>query len=549
MIRLHVQCPSQGEFERVVSGDSLVVGRSSRSDLPVNDPFLSRQHARLFRIGQEWYVEDLGSRNTTLLNSRPLASATRLAQGDVLRLSETEIRILEIGSAAPPVQPDHGEGEVYRPARDLIASDASDWGSMPAEKLARRYAVRLDLLLEVHRALASSLSREELLDLILERAFAHFRPEEAVVFLEERDGSYRPAASRRLPELPGEGFYSRRLIQEVTQKGLAALVLDAQTDERFSTADSIVTSGVRSLLAAPLLDGERCLGMIALASRAHVRRFSEEDMELLASLASAAGLRMRNLALAAEVERRRHLDKELELARQIQLALIPSQLPEPEGFTLMGTSTPSRTVSGDFYEVQERGDGQELVLFVADVSGKGLGASLLAASLSSLLVGPVEVGLPPGELCDKLSRRLHARTPPERYATAFVAVIQPRTGHLLWANAGHNPGLLVQASSGNVARLPASGIPLGLLPGASYGQAELVMAPGDTLVLYTDGWTEAANARGEEYGLERLESVFSKERGAPLEVMASALERDVEAFAGGTPFADDRTLLLARRLA
>jgi sigma-B regulation protein RsbU (phosphoserine phosphatase) len=547
MIRLHVQCPSQGEFERVVSGDSLVVGRSSRSDLPVNDPFLSRQHARLFRIGEEWYVEDLGSRNTTLLNHRPVANTARLAQGDVLRLSETEIRILEIGSAAPPPQPDHGEGEVYRPARDLIASDASDWGFMPAEKLARRYAARLDLLLEVHRALASSLSREELLDMILERAFAHFRPEEAVLFLEERDGSYRPAASRRLPDVPGESLYSRRLIQEVTQKGLAALVLDAQTDERFSTADSIVSSGVRSLLAAPLLDGERCLGMIALASRAHVRRFSEEDMELLASLAAAAGLRLRNLALAEEVGRRRHLDKELELARQIQLALIPSQLPEPEGFSLLGASTPSRTVSGDFYEVQERGDGQELVLFVADVSGKGMGASLLAASLSALLVGPVEVGLPPGELCEKLSRHLHARTPPERYATAFVAVIQPKTGHLLWANAGHNPGLLVRASSAEVVPLPASGIPLGLLPGASYGQDELVMAPGDTLVLYTDGWTEAASSQGEEYGIERLARAFVKERGAPLEAMASALERDVEAFVGGRPFADDRTLLLARR--
>ena len=549
MIRLRVACPSQGEFERIVSGESLVVGRSSRSDLPVNDPFLSRQHARLFKLGEEWYVEDLGSRNTTLLNGLPVTGSLRLSQGDVLRLSETEIRVLEIGAAVPPTQLPPERGEVYRRVQDLIAADSSEFAAMPAEKLARRLALRLLLVHEVHRALASSLSRDELLDMILERAFAHFRPEEAVVFLEERDGSYRPAASRRLPEAVGEGFYSRRLIQEVTQKGLAALVLDAQTDERFSTADSIVTSGVRSLLAAPLLDGERCLGMIALASRAHVRRFSEEDMELLASLASAAGLRLRNLALAEEVERRRYLDKELELARQIQLALLPSQLPEPPGFTLLGASTPSRTVSGDFYEVQERADGRELVLFVADVSGKGLAASLLAASLSSLLAGPVEVGLPPGEICEKLSRRLHARTPPERYATAFVAVLEPTTGRVLWANAGHNPGLLVRASSAQVAQLSASGIPLGLWPGSAYGQAELVMQPGDTLVLYTDGWTEATNAAGEEYGIERLSKALVRGSKEPLAGMVATVTRDVEAFAGGRPFGDDRTLLLARRSA
>jgi sigma-B regulation protein RsbU (phosphoserine phosphatase) len=549
MIRLRVACPSQGEFERIVSGESLVVGRSSRSDLPVNDPFLSRQHARLFKLGEEWYVEDLGSRNTTLLNGLPVTDSLRLSQGDVLRLSETEIRVLEIGARVLPTQPPPEQGEVYRRVQDLIAADSAEFAAMPAEKLARRLALRLLLVHEVHRALASSLSRDELLDMILERAFAHFRPEEAVVFLEERDGSYRPAAARRLPEAAGEGFYSRRLIQEVTQKGLAALVLDAQTDERFSTADSIVTSGVRSLLAAPLLDGERCLGMIALASRAHVRRFSEEDMELLASLASAAGLRLRNLALAEEVERRRYLDKELELARQIQLALLPSQLPEPSGFTLLGASTPSRTVSGDFYEVQERADGRELVLFVADVSGKGLAASLLAASLSSLLAGPVEVGLPPGEICEKLSRRLHARTPPERYATAFVAVLEPTTGRVLWANAGHNPGLLVRASSAQVERLSASGIPLGLWPGSAYGQAELVMEPGDTLVLYTDGWTEATNAAGEEYGIERLARALVKGREEPLAGMVATVTRDVEAFAGGRPFGDDRTLLLARRSA
>ena len=255
----------------------------------------------------------------------------------------------------------------------------------------------------------------------------------------------------------------------MAEKGQAALVLDAQTDARFAAAESIMSSGVRSLIAAPLLDSSGSHGMIVLSSRIHVRRFAEQDLELLSALGSVAALRIRNLALAEEGARRRELEKEMAIARQIQLALLPDQLPEIPGYSVFAMNDASRAVSGDFYEFQGRDEGDEQVIVIADVSGKGMAASLLAASFDALLMGPIEVGHPPDLLCARVSRRLFMKTPPERYVTAIITALDPGSGRLSYTNAGHNPGLLVRAD-GSVQRLEANGMPLGLFPVVEYEQ-------------------------------------------------------------------------------
>jgi serine phosphatase RsbU (regulator of sigma subunit) len=325
-----------------------------------------------------------------------------------------------------------------------------------------------------------------------------------------------------------------------------ALVLDAQTDQRFAAAESILSSGVRSLIAAPLIDSGGTQGMIVLSSRVHVRRFSEQDMELLTALGSVAAMRLRNLSLAEESARRRELEKEMALARQIQLTLLPEQLPEIKGYSIFAANDASRAVSGDFYEFQGRDDSDEQVIVIADVSGKGMAASLLAASFDALLMGPIEVGQPPDEICSKVSRRLFMKTPPERYVTAFIAAVDPGTGRLTYTNAGHNAGLLFRAD-GSVQRLEANGMPLGLFPVVEYEKVETTLAPGELLLLYTDGITEAANPKGDEFGLDRLQQVVAKYTSEPLVAIAVAIETAVEVFADGTPFGDDRTMVLLRR--
>ena len=539
-IRLRVTPPIGEPFEHLCEADTLVVGRSSKADLVLSDRFLSRQHARFFREGDAWVVEDLGSRNTTLLNGRPLATPARLSTGDLVKLSETVISVEGFDATSSKPKSDSSSKTsssdtiVLRSASELLAT---------AE---RESAGRLKMLNEVHRALAASLSLDELLEAVLDRTFVHLGPEEAVIFLRKPHGGLERAASRRLPSARGDFFFSRSLEHEVSEKGQVALVLDAQTDERFAAAESILSSGVRSLIAAPLIDSAGSQGMIVLSSRVHVRRFSEQDMELLAALGSVAALRLRNLSLAEEGARRRELEKEMALARQIQLTLLPEQLPEIPGYSLFAANDASRAVSGDFYEFQGRDEGDEQVIVIADVSGKGMAASLLAASFDALLMGPIEVGHPTDQICSKVSRRLFKKSPPERYVTAFIAALDPGSGRLSYTNAGHNPGLLFRAD-GSVQRLEANGMPLGLFPLVEYERVETTLARGELMLLYTDGITEAANPRGEEFGIDRLQNVVARYTREPLVAVAVAIETAVEVFADGTPFGDDRTMVLLRR--
>jgi serine phosphatase RsbU (regulator of sigma subunit) len=539
-LRLRVTPPIGEPFEHLCEGDAVVVGRSSKADLVLSDRFLSRQHARFYREGDAWMIEDLGSRNTTLLNGRPLAVPARVTAGDLVKLSETVIAIEGFDTAASRPK---GEDGLRTSSSDTIVLRSASELMAAAE---RESAGRLKLLNEVHRALAAPLSLDELLEAVLDRTFAHLGPEEAVIFLKKPHGGLERAAGRRLPSARGDFFYSRSLESEVAEKGQAALVLDAQTDERFAAAESILSSGVRSLMAAPLLDSAGILGMIVLSSRIHVRRFAEQDLELLAALGSVAALRIRNLSLAEEGARRRELEKEMGLAREIQLALLPEHLPEIPGYSLFAANDASRAVSGDFYEFQGRDEGDEQVIVIADVSGKGMAASLLAASFDALLMGPIEVGHPPDLICAKISRRLFMKTPPERYVTAFIAALDPGTGRLSYTNAGHLPGLLVRRD-GAVQRLEANGLPIGLFPVVEYGRAEVTLEPGDVLVLYTDGITEAANPDNDEFGLERLQAVVQKHAQEPLVALAVAIETAVEVFADGTPYGDDRTLVMLRR--
>jgi len=551
MLKLHIVPPEGLPFDYPFQGDSLVVGRAADADLTLADPFLSRRHSRLYRAGSAVFVEDLGSRNGTMLNGQKVLEPSPLAVGDTIKISGS---LLTLQEEAPPAhrvtQVDDflEDGTIFRNAAEVLNRQGSaDAAQAQGEGGLRRYADRLKLLNEIHQALGQSLSLDGLLGLILERALDHLHPDRGAILLKEADGELRPAAIRSITGDLAEMRFSRSLVREVTEKNMAALVLDALTDVRFAEAPSILFSGVRSLVAAPLLGPEGALGMIVLESRLQVRQFGEEDLELLVSLAAVAALHLRNLRLVLEAEERRRLEEELALARRIQVALLPSQLPAVEGWELYGANFPSRVVSGDYYEVVPRAEGRELVLMIADVSGKGMAASLLTASLQAFSAGPIEDGLPPDEICVRLSRLLFRRTPPEKFATAFLAVLETATGLLRYTNAGHNPSVVVRAG-GEVEALGQTGVPLGLLPSARYRAGETTLAPGDLLVLYTDGIAEAADPEDEEYGLERIQKVCALHRKDACPELAAALELDLETFARGVPFADDRTLVLARRL-
>ena len=421
---LNIHLP-QGEkmISRQLDEGPAVVGRSSRAGIQIHDPLLSREHARFIQDAEGWLAEDLGSHNGTYVNGRRISGPLRLKPGDALTLGGTRIDVQQVGNESTL---DEIRGALFQPASSYFEPDRASVEVADRESLRRRVD-RLRVVLDVHQALSRPITLDQLLDLILDRIFAHLEPDEAALYMLRPDGSATCAASRSLHGKGHTPFFSTRLLQQVAQGGLAAFVPDVMADARFAEANSILDAGVRTVLAAPLMDDEGSLGMVVVGSGAR-RRYGDEDLELLVSLAAAATLRIRNVALNEEALERKKLSDEMSLARRIQQGLLPERLPEVEGWELFAMNQPSNVVSGDFYSAKAQSNPPLLALMIADVAGKGVTASLLTASLEALCADPLEAGLMPHEVFERVSAQLLQRTPPAKFATAFLGIIDPDTG-------------------------------------------------------------------------------------------------------------------------
>jgi sigma-B regulation protein RsbU (phosphoserine phosphatase) len=539
---LHVEAPGGSYLDRSFTSESVVVGRSEQADITVTDHSVSRRHARIFRQGADWSVEDLGSRNGTLLNEQRLAAASVLKPGDVIRVGDTRVVLATPGmptgpvraAAIDPAAAGDSMVSVLRPAAELMKIGGSDAGA----------SSRLRLLNEVHRALARPISRAELLDLILERAFEVLQPEDAAIFLRGADGELYKAAERRSPNSSSPLLVSRRLAEEVTVKGAAALVLDAQIDSRFSGAESILASGVRSIVAAPLLDADGCLGMIALYSRMHVRRFAEQDLELLVSLAAAAALRVRNIALVEEAAKRQVLDRELALAHDIQMGMLSRRVPQRPEVDLGAALRPARNVGGDLYDMIMVGD--HLWFIVGDVAGKGIAAALLMAVAQTLFRAIASSGLSLSEVAAQMNRELCRENDRAMFVTAFAGRLDLRTGDLQVVNAGHNLPYWVGRDRTLSALAVAGGPALGVVDGSAFQVTDLRFQPDEGLVIYTDGVCDALDPAGASFGTPRIERALAAAAAEPASRIVHRMFEAVDLFAGAAPQEDDITVVAIR---
>jgi serine phosphatase RsbU (regulator of sigma subunit) len=408
-----------------------------------------------------------------------------------------------------------------------------------------RLAARLRLLNDVHRALAAVISLDDLLERVLDRAFAALEPEEAAIFLGGGGAEFVLAASRRRPGVAGEFLCSRQLMREVTEKGVAALVADAQADQRFAGSHSILGSGVRSILAAPLLDAEGCLGMIALNSRSHTKRFAEVDLEMLAAIAGAAALRIRNLGLAEDAALKRLLDKELTVAHDIQMGMLPRRFPEQGPVELYAELWPARRTGGDLYDFHLEGD--RLWFVVGDVAGKGLGAALLMTVTLTLFRAFAHAGARVADVLARMNRELARDNERGMFVTAFLGSLELSSGVLEFGNAGHNLPYRLLPGGGTEAVRGGRGLALGVLESHAYATERLTLVPGEALFLYTDGVTEALNSAHEEFSPARLEALLGGLTADPTADLVRRCVAAVREFAADAPQSDDIAVMALRR--
>jgi sigma-B regulation protein RsbU (phosphoserine phosphatase) len=549
---LYVTAP--GMAARKVSLDRPVttIGRSSMSDLPISDKMLSRQHARIVRDTDGGLtVEDLGSRNGTFLNGDRLATIQPLKPGDRITVggvtlkveSESTTRVRIEGGGEDPL-----DNTILKASAELLRAHATETDPrLPAEQLGKLIE-SLRVVNELTVELLRDISVDELLGFLMDKVFETLKPDRGLVLLKSRaTGELAPAVVRVAEGISAEDIrLSKTLVAAVVEKRNGLLLKDTTTGSGVSLADSIRLSGIKSVLAAPLENEGEVVGLIYVDCRVGHRSFEEADLRLLTSLANVAAAKIQNARLMAENAEKRQMDREFALAREIQQRLLPEEPPPLPGYELHGSNVASRQVSGDYFDFRPRPDGK-IYATIADVCGKGVGPALLMASLQASFHAWADEGVPVAEMTARLSDAISRRTGPDRFITFFLLILEPSTGEVEYTNAGHNPGLLLH-TDGSMVELGSHGLPLALFPGKPYGSSKLTLQPGELLCLYTDGVTEANNPAGEEFGMPRLKECLAAQVGrTPTEVEAE-LARVLEEHAQGEPFADDRTLVMVRRL-
>jgi sigma-B regulation protein RsbU (phosphoserine phosphatase) len=544
-MELLISGPEDSSKTVELAEDNLSLGRSADNDLPYpQDPWLSRYHLRFERQNGDWFVKDCASRNGTTVNNTSLKQRYRLRKGDRIYAGHLTIEVRE--SPRAPAQPvvsfvaqDERKttGETIVTSLDEVLSktaNATESDSTLTTNRVVRALIRAGQELAVHRPLM------EVFGAILEFSLSAISAKRGVILTLEQNGELAVRASK------GEGFSISTAVRDSVLRDKCSLMIrDAQVDDVFRRQKSIVLHSVRSMMAVPLQTGDRVIGLIYVDNGAVIHPFSQEDLDLLTVMANVAAIRIEHARLALIEQMEQLMESELAQASEIQRSLLPAEAPVSKEYELAGHNVPCRTVGGDYYDFLPYPDGR-LGLVIGDVSGKGLPAALMMSSLQARVQMLIETQPDPASAVGVLNRNIAARCPLGRFITFFYGLLDPATGLLSYSNAGHNYPLVIRAD-GSVERLSGGGIIMGLLPTAPYELKHIQLNPGDLLALYSDGVTEAANDRDHEFGEHGLIDFLLAHRSAPCAEIANGLVQHVRNWSAAPSFADDFTIVLARR--
>lgn len=520
-----------------LGGGVHLLGRAADCDLVVEEPSVSRRHARIHVETAAVHVEDMGSSNGTRVGGTLINTPTRLQHGDRLQLGNV---VLVVGFSGEP-------SEVYldqtrvRENMSLTIDEARSTHGAGGTKKAHLFRI----LAEAGELITRPRHPEDLFDPLLGLVEQALEPERVMLLLREDDDAEPRIVASRVPSGdPSAMVISRTLMNRVLSDKQAFLTEDASQDERLMGGESLVGARVRSAMAAPLFDNERVIGILYADSADPLVRYDRDELTAFVLLANVVGVAITHARYHAIEEERRRLATELGAARLIMDRLLPRGLPAVAGASLSAILEPCDEVAGDLYDVRPLPDGRVL-LVVGDVSGKGLPAALLvAAMLPAIRVVAEDCG-DLGILAQRINTQLFEATDAVRFATLFLGRLDPATGRLEYVNAGHNPPLLL--NGGEVTSLAACGPPVGMMPDMVYVEREIFMAPGSSLVLYSDGLTEAQADDESMYGDDRLLDLLRACPACTAEGLQKLILDDVATFTGTAPQADDLTLMLVQR--
>ena len=417
-----------------------------------------------------------------------------------------------------------------------------------AENARLKLAVEeLSILNEVSTAVSSTSSLDATVDLIVQKCVKHLKVEQGAVLLFDtlEQGSALKTMVRKVDK--DTGGIPMRLGDQITgwmlrhQKPL--IVNDFDTETRFRAPSD--RRGIHSLLCVPMKLKGRLIGVVNVFNKTGGAEFSAGDQRLLSIIATQSAQVLENARLMEQRKALEILEEELRLAREIQKNLLPKEAPRIAGYGIAGLSEPAKRVGGDYFDFLDFGDGR-LGLCLADVSGKGITAAMLMSNVQATIRSQGRLAPDAGACVSRANDMLYASTDSDKFVTMFYAVLDTATHRLEYCNAGHNPPIMI--GGGGPVLLDTGGPVLGVVQGFPYERGEVEFMPGETLLVYSDGFSEAMNPRLEEFGDDRLRTSAQAHAGLPPGQLLDALLAEVSEFCGDAAQGDDMTIMAVRRM-
>ncbi len=548
-----------------LDADQMIIGRDETlCQIVIPHHAVSRKHAQIVRSGNQFFIEDLKSRNKTFVNSKEVLPPQRqlLKPDDRIKICDFLFRFHDERAVKPKDLPEWMTKDVAEEQPDdasITTIEAIQSKNNAQQFLEAAPSERLRALLEISTNLSRMLELDPLMAQIAQTLFSVFKQaDRCFVLMLDDNGRPYPKVMRSRRAALDDTRFSRTIVKKTIEKMESYLSEDASNDAALGPAASIAEFKIRSVMCVPLANAEgQAIGAIQVDTQDRTKKFSRDDLNLLTIVGNLAGVaidkaRMHEAVLAREKEQ-----KEIELARKVQLGFLPQTLPQVPGYEFFSHYSPAQTVGGDYYDFVTLPDGRMAVV-LGDVAGKGVPAALLVAKLSSevrfcLLTVPNLA-----EAICLLNEQMIRGGLGDRFVTLAVMVLDPSTHTVTIVNAGHMSPKLYRAATRELLdaiSIDATGLPIGTLPGYPYEQVTVQLEPGDAIAVFTDGVTDAMNPAGVMFGPEatdrslhpQSDTVGSAEAQRARR-MGERLVAAVRAHANGRPQNDDIAVVTFSRL-
>jgi phosphoserine phosphatase RsbU/P len=531
---------NQREVE--ITRTPFTLGRQSDNDLVLLDSRISRRHASIVKDDEGYLLEDVGSRHGTFVNGKRVEAPLRLKSGDQISLGVTESYALAFG------------------VEEAVLPSLLEKFEKAAEPTSVPQLHHLGLILQMAQMMLRAPALEEVLTTLLDSAIQLTNAERGLLFLKESKDELELRLVRGKGGIylsPETKDFSRAVVKRVSESGQEEVVLEDETSGRTATETGIIRTGMRGIMAVPLQKlhmadatgdtfigrAPELLGLLYLDTRSQAAAVTGLDRQVLQTLAVEGSTVIENARLFRLARNQERIQHEMFLARNIQQSLLPRDLPQSDYFQVCSITRPTEAVGGDYYDVVELPDGR-YGFALADVSGKGLPAAMMAASLQGAF-GAVAAGAPDlGELFGRVNDYLCDHTPLEMFATLLYGVLD-RQGQFEFVNAGHIAPLIVRAQGG-VDRVDSSNFPVGLFPRVEFSVDRVQLNPADLIVTTSDGVTEARDAVGGLFGDARLLGILQECSGQAPDEVAGRILASIRQYVGTAPQSDDITVTIVR---